>query len=55
MPYSPEDLYAMACMAMEASNHNPNLTEEQRNDCDVFASQHMGSEQTHEIEPEMNQ
>lgn len=59
MPFSPEERYAMACMAMEEVNHNPDLTEVQRNDYAVFASQNMGFGQSQvvstPIEPEMNQ
>lgn len=44
MAYSPEELYAMACMARDEANHNPDLSEVQRNDYAVFASQNMGLE-----------
>lgn len=58
MPFSPEELYAMACMATEEVNHNPDLTEVQRNDYAVFASQNMGLGQSQfvstPIEPEWN-
>ena len=42
MPYTQDDLYAMACMAMEEANYNPSLTEMERNNYSVFASQNMG-------------
>lgn len=57
MPYTQDDLYAMACMAREEANYNPNLTEVQRNDYAVFASQNMGLDKmqpiTDTIEKEM--